>query len=205
MSMKLYLTRHGETEWNVVHCMQGFEESPLTALGVRQGESLKTALDAVPLDIVYTSPSPRAIRTAKLICGDRNIPLETSEALMEMGFGIWEGRVHADVEAEFPEQWNLFWNDPEKFAITDSETYTQVQDRAIGFLNEIVQKHPGKSLLIVTHTIIVKMLMAHFAGSELKQLWKSPEILPTSLSRIDITDDAAEIILHGDVKHYKNL
>ncbi|MNR53382.1 hypothetical protein D3C85_1733890 [compost metagenome] len=80
-----------------------------------------------------------------------------------------------------------------------------MQDRAIGFLNEIVQKHPGKSVLIVTHTIVVKMLMAHFAGSELKQLWKSPEILPTSLSRIDITDDAAEIILHGDVKHYNNL
>ncbi|QQZ59329.1 histidine phosphatase family protein [Paenibacillus sonchi] len=58
MSMKLYLTRHGETEWNVVHRMQGFEDSPLTALGVRQAESLKTVLDAVPLDIVYTSPSP---------------------------------------------------------------------------------------------------------------------------------------------------
>lgn len=71
MSTRLYLTRHGETEWNVIHRMQGSKDSPLTELGVRQAESLKAVLDTVPIDAVYASPSPRAMRTAEISCGGK--------------------------------------------------------------------------------------------------------------------------------------
>jgi broad specificity phosphatase PhoE len=205
MSTQLYLTRHGETEWNVVHRMQGFKDSPLTELGVRQAECLRTVMDTVAIDIMYSSPSPRAMRTAEIIRGGRTIPLETSEALKEMGFGIWEGRVHAEVQAHYPEQWIHFWHDPEMFSIKDSETYAQVQNRAIHFTQEVLQKHPGKSVLIVTHTIIIKIIMAYFESSDIKQLWKSPEIHPTSLSRIDILDHTPKVVLHGDTSHYQYL
>jgi Fructose-2,6-bisphosphatase len=205
MRTQLFLTRHGETEWNVVHRMQGFKDSPLTELGVRQAESLKTVLDTVPIDLIYSSPSPRARRTAEIVRHGRDIPLEISADLMEMGFGIWEGLVHPEVQAQYPEQWDHFWHNPEAFAIQDSETYRQVETRAVNFIQEVLQKHSGKSLLIVTHTIIVKLIMAYFEGNDLKQLWKSPEIEPTSLSRIDISDNVPKVILHGDISHYQHL
>ncbi|MGO4546680.1 histidine phosphatase family protein [Paenibacillus sp. 2TAB23] len=202
MSTRLYLTRHGETEWNVVHRMQGELDSPLTELGVRQAESLKVVLDKVDIDMIYSSPSPRAMRTAEILRGAREIPLTASESLMEMRFGIWEGQVHSEVQAHYPKQWDRFWNNPEEFAIANSETYTQVQTRALNLLNDIIRKHSSKSLLIVTHTIVIKLLMAHFQGTDMKHLWKSTEIEPASLSRVDISGQTAKIVMHGDISHY---
>ncbi|GIP26144.1 phosphatase [Paenibacillus sp. J23TS9] len=202
MSTRLYLTRHGETEWNVVHRMQGEMDSPLTELGVHQAESLKAVLDTVHIDVIYASPSPRAMRTTEILRGEREIPLIASESLMEMRFGIWEGQVHSEVQTHYPEQWDRFWNNPEEFAIANSETYAQVRTRALNLLNEIIRKHSGESLLIVTHTIVIKLLMAHYQGTDLKQLWKSTEIQPASLSRVDISGKTAKIVLHGDTSHY---
>jgi probable phosphoglycerate mutase len=203
MITKLYLTRHGETEWNVVHRMQGFKDSPLTELGRKQAEWLSTALLAESLDIIYASPSPRALQTATIIRGERDLSIETSEALMEMGFGIWEGRIHSEVSTRYPEQWDSFWNHPDEFSLEEAETYSQVQTRAVDKLQEILDKHAGQSVLIVTHTIIVKLLMAYFEGKGLEQFWSSTEILPTSLSRIDIVDHVPQIRLYGDVTHYQ--
>lgn len=202
MTTRLYLTRHGETDWNVIHRMQGSLDSSLTDLGVRQAKGLKTVLDAVSIDLVYTSPSPRAIRTAEILRGDREVPIESSESLMEMSFGIWEGCLHSEVQAKHPREWESFWNDPDKFAIQDGETYMHVRDRVLALLDEIVRKHAGKTLLIVSHTIVIKLLLAHVMDIDLKLLWKTPEIRPTSLSIVDVRDSSANIVLHADTSHY---
>jgi broad specificity phosphatase PhoE len=202
-STKIYLTRHGETEWNLVHRMQGSEDSPLTPRGLRQAEWLRRGMHPVPLDAIYSSPSPRAVRTAELVRGERSIPLETSEAFMEMDFGLWEGCLHSEVAPRYPEQWDNFWKDPEKFELEGSETYGQVRTRALHKLQEILERHEGQSVLIVTHTITIKLLMAYFEGKVMKELWGLPEIHPTSLCRIDITDGVPEVVLHGDISHYE--
>ncbi|NUU59387.1 histidine phosphatase family protein [Paenibacillus agri] len=202
-STKIYLTRHGETEWNLVHRMQGSEDSPLTPRGLQQAEWLRKGMHTVPLDAIYSSPSPRAVRTAELVRGERSIPLETSEDFMEMGFGLWEGSLHSEVAPRYPEQWDNFWKDPEKFELEGSETYGQVQARALHKLQDILEKHEGQSVLIVTHTITIKLLMAYFEGKAMKELWGLPEIHPTSLCRIDITDGIPDIVLHGDISHYE--
>jgi len=202
MSTRLYLTRHGETEWNVIHRMQGSMDSPLTELGVRQAEGLKAVLDTVHIDAIYASPSPRAMRTAGILRGEREIPLAGSESFMEMRFGIWEGRVHSEVQAQYPEKWDTFWNDPEKFAVQGGETYVQVQTRALAMLDEIVRKQSGKTILIVTHTIVIKLLLAQFLGTALKQLWNPPVVQPASLSIVDLSDNTAKVVLYGDTSHY---
>ncbi|MFF2093507.1 histidine phosphatase family protein [Paenibacillus sp. NPDC058174] len=203
MNTKLYLARHGETEWNVVHRMQGFKDSPLTDLGKQQAEWLRSAMDTVPIDVIYASSSPRALQTAQIVRGDREIPLEISEAFIEMGFGIWEGRLQSEVQTEYPEQWDHFWNNPDKFEIESSETYAGMQARVIDKLQDILNNHAGQSILIVTHTVIIKLLMVYFEGKEMKQLWSPPEIHPTSLSRIDIADNVPKVVLHGDISHYQ--
>jgi probable phosphoglycerate mutase len=200
---RIYLTRHGETEWNLVHRMQGFQDSPLTLLGLKQAEWLRKGMQAEPLDAIYASPSPRAVRTAEIVRGDRSIPLETSEAFMEMGFGQWEGCLHSEVAPRYPEQWHNFWKDPEKFKLEGSETYGEVRTRALNKLQEILSRHEGQSVLIVTHTITIKLLMSYFEGKAMEELWGLPEIHPTSLCRIDIADGTPQIVLHGDISHYE--
>lgn len=83
----VYLTRHGQTEWNVQQRMQGHQDSPLTPLGVQQAEWLGKGLREVPLDAVYASSSPRTLRTAEIILGERGIPVTACDEFKELCMG----------------------------------------------------------------------------------------------------------------------
>jgi broad specificity phosphatase PhoE len=200
----IYLTRHGQTEWNVQHRMQGHQDSPLTPLGVQQAEWLHRGIHGEQLDAIYASPSLRALRTAEIIRGDRSIPLQTAEAFMEIGMGVWEGCTSHELEEIHPDQYEYFWQDPAKFKVKDSETFAEVQGRALDRLTEIMQEHEGESVLIVTHTVVIKLLMAHFEGRPFEKLWDLPYIHPTCLCRVDFKDGLPEILLHGDISHYES-
>ncbi|MOA32989.1 hypothetical protein D3C78_1542470 [compost metagenome] len=84
-----------------------------------------------------------------------------------------------------------------------SETFAEVQTRALEKLQEILTAHQGETILIVTHTVVIKLLMAYFESRELSKLWELPYIYPTCLCRIDFTDGVPEILLHGDTSHYE--
>jgi phosphoserine phosphatase len=199
----IYLTRHGQTEWNVLHRMQGHMDSALTPLGVQQAEWLSRGMQDTELDAVYASPSPRAFRTAEIILGDRDVPLMAAEEFKEICMGIWEGCESSELALRYPEQHCYFWEDPEKFRVEGSETFAEVQSRALKKLEEILALHEGGSVLIVTHTVVIKLLMAYFEGRAQNKLWDLPFIYPTCLCRIDFTDGQPEILLHGDTSHYK--
>ncbi len=199
----IYLTRHGQTEWNVQNRMQGHMDSALTTLGVQQAEWLSRGMQAINLDVIYASSSPRALLTAEIIRGERDVPLKISDAFKEIGMGVWEGRDSAELAAQYSDQHHYFWKDPDQFKVEGSETFAEVQTRALEKLQEILKAHQGEAILIVTHTVVIKLLMAYFERRELPKLWDLPYIYPTCLSRIDFTDGVPEILLHGDTSHYE--
>ncbi len=70
---KLYITRHGETLWNTEGRMQGWNDSPLTDLGIKQAEWLRERIKDLKIDVIYSSPSGRAYNTAEIIKGNREL------------------------------------------------------------------------------------------------------------------------------------
>ncbi|MNW66622.1 hypothetical protein D3C74_451080 [compost metagenome] len=66
-----------------------------------------------------------------------------------------------------------------------------------------MDRHEGQTLLIVTHTVVIKVLMAYFEARAMDKLWELPYIYPTCLCRIDIKGGVPEIVLHGDISHYE--
>jgi len=200
----LYLVRHGETAWNVEHRMQGYQDSELTELGVQQAIWLGERLSKELPHVIYASSSNRAYRTAELIKQENNIVIHSSDELKEINLGLWEGKTQAFVKENYSDQFENFWNDPESYIPYGGETFKQVQRRAINKLSEILNLHQGKRIMIVTHSVVVKLLMAHFENRLLKDLWKSPYIHPVSLCQIKIANDQPSIVLHGDTGHYKN-
>lgn len=182
--------------------MQGHQDSPLTPLGVEQAVRLGEALRNERIDAFYASPSSRACRTAELIRGIRAADVVTAEALKEIGLGIWEGLAQSEVEARFPEQFGRFWNDPEAFGVSGSETFADVAARAVRQVNRILDEHRGRSILIVTHTVVVKLVMAYFEGRAMKDIWQPPYIHPSCLSKIVIGEGRSDIVLHGDMSHF---
>ncbi|WP_144026426.1 GNAT family N-acetyltransferase [Paenibacillus sp. FSL H7-0331] len=199
----LYIVRHGQTEWNIQHKIQGHQDSPLTEKGIQQAQWLSEALGDAKIDIIYSSSSRRAVRTAELIRHTRDIEIKESDAFKEMNMGVWEGRTQEEVQDSDPESWDYFWNDPEKFQIQGGETFSAVSERSVNELNRILYEHRGKSILIVTHSVVVKLLMALFENRSMNNIWNPPYIHPACLCKVEFLKGVPEIILHADIAHYQ--
>ena len=89
--MKIYMIRHGETEWNKKRKLQGQVDIPLNEFGKLLAKETAPALADVPFAVCYTSPLKRAAETARLVLGDREVPIVPDKRIQEMSFGEFEG------------------------------------------------------------------------------------------------------------------
>ncbi|WP_418300897.1 histidine phosphatase family protein [Lysinibacillus fusiformis] len=199
----LYIVRHGQTEWNVQKKMQGHKDSALTELGESQAQWLYESLNNVEFDGIYTSSSLRAVRTAEIISGEQKVAIIRSDQLKEINLGEWEGQIQEDIEKKDPERFKSFWKTPHLFKLNSGESFIEVQNRVLPELKDIISNHIGRNILIVTHTVVVKILMAYFEERALSDIWNPPYIHPTSLCKVVIEEDQPFICLHGDISHYK--
>lgn len=202
--VRLFLTRHGQTEWNVAKRFQGSLDSSLTELGVRQAELLSYRLADEKFDAIYSSHLNRAYRTAQIVSGNREIEIIKDEDLAEMRLGDWEGLKHDEIIEKYSKEYELFWNKPHLYKASSGEGYSDLKKRVIGCLERIIKENDGKNVLIVTHTVVIKQIMAYFEGRPLEKLWDIPYIHPTSLSVIEIDNDIVDVKLHADVSHFED-
>ncbi len=202
----IYLTRHGQTQWNVEKKMQGHQDSPLTTLGVLQATWLRDAMSTVDLAALYASTSPRAIMTAEIIRDQRPVKIVTYDALREINMGDWEGRTTSEIQQMDAQSLDLFWHKPAEYIPTNhGESFYDVQTRAIAVLHEIIARHPDQTVMIVSHGITLKLMLAYFEQRPLLKQWEPPFMHPTALNKVVIEDDITTIELYGDITHYKDV
>lgn len=161
--------------------MQGWKDSDLTPEGEEDARALAQVLKRVSFEAVYSSPIGRARKTAELLVNQAPIILE--EDLREIGMGDWEGRTQEEVRVADPERFHTFWNKPHVYETETGETFNQVMDRVESFLKK-VQVHQG-TILVVTHSIFIKALLAYVKKLPLDKLWSPPFIEATSLTVIE--------------------
>ncbi|SHJ47157.1 histidine phosphatase family protein [Paramaledivibacter caminithermalis] len=202
--IRLFLTRHGQTQWNVEKRFQGSLDSALTELGVKQAKLLRDRLAHEKFDIIYSSHLNRAYKTAEIIKGNREIEIIKDENLAEMRLGKWEGLKHDEIMENYSKEYELFWNKPHLYKPSTGEGYNELEKRVIGCLKGIIEENDGKNVLIVSHTVVVKQIMAYFENRPLEKLWDLPFIYPTSLSLVEIDNDIVEIKMHADISHFEN-
>lgn len=202
----LYIIRHGQTIWNAEHRMQGFGDSPLTELGNLQAIWARDAFYAQEFAAIYSSVSMRALHTAEIIRGNRQQPITTYADLRELSMGSWEGHTTEEIKQGNPEAYNLFWRQPHIY-IPDNggETFAELQQRVVALTEQLIERHPDQSILIVTHTLAIKTLLAYFLQQPLDQLAKAPILYPASLSKVIVTDGHAQVAAYGDTSFHQFL
>ena len=186
----IYMVRHGETEWNAAHRMQGWSDIPLNERGREQAAYAARKFEDIPLDGIYTSPLKRAADTAKIIRGKRDIPLISEKGLIEINLGRWDGHTPEEMDAQYPGQYDLWRTKPGEVHIDGGETFADVQDRAYDAFLRIVQKEKGKTLLLVSHMGCLSTILFKIAGYPLNDLWKYP-IGNCALCEVDIDESGA--------------
>lgn len=198
---KIYLTRHGETLWNIQKRMQGWNDSPLTQKGIIQAKLLEKRLSNIEFSAIYTSPLGRAKATATIIKGTRNIPMIESEKLKEINLGLWEGLSAEEIENIDKDQQYNFWNKPQLYKPNTGETFQDVNKRTMEFVMEAIETHKDTNILIVTHAVAVKSIMSYFEDRPLDKFWDSPFIQQTSLSIIEEENGHYKITAYADTEH----
>lgn len=199
--LTIYLTRHGLTEWNVNRRMQGWGNGELTEKGVNDAKALGKRLADVPIDKVYSSSSKRAYETAQYIIGDREISLIQMDDLREMNFGDWDGRIREEVEAEYPEDFKIFWETPHLYDRNSGETFEHVRKRAIRALEHIIEENKEGTVLIVTHSIFLRVLMTYIKDIPLSDVFKATPPGNTSLFKLEVKDGELSLIFENDMQH----
>lgn len=141
----IYLTRHGQTDWNVQKKVMGRCDEPLNKNGREQARQTKELLSNIAFDLIICSPLLRAKETAQIINQDRNIKIEYDDRIIERDFGELEGL--ETKEFDFDGFWNYYKNN-----IYDRAENIQKFFKIIyGFLDDISIKYADKNVLIVAH------------------------------------------------------
>lgn len=200
-NLNLYIARHGQTMWNQEKRMQGHQDSALTDLGKGQAKKLRDSLKETKWEAIYASPLQRALATANIIRGKQAVPIICQDDLREMCFGDWEGKLHQEIAKQEPQKYEDFWMSPDLYVTSSGESFFEVEKRVLKALRKIMEQHQTGNVLIVTHTVVVKLLMAYFEQRPLGALWNPPTIEPTALCQVEIKKDQTTILLHGDTSH----
>lgn len=200
--MRVYLTRHGLTEWNVEKRMHGRKNANLTTEGIEGAKKLGKSLENIEFDCIYSSPSPRALDTAKYIRGNKDTKIVTSEFLKEINFGKWEGMLEVDAEKDNPEQFYNLWNKPEVFEpVQGGEKIEDLIERVKNWFYSIIENTQDENILIVTHGVVKRAFYTFIKNNEIKNFWDEPHISNTSLTIIDINNNKIEFVLEADTSH----
>jgi broad specificity phosphatase PhoE len=163
------LLRHGETAYNAEgnkYC--GRTDIDLTEKGLSQAKRMNELLRDYNFDAIFSSPLHRAKLTAQIASG-RPEDVMTDDRLIEVDFGLWEGRTPEEFQAEDPESWNNWLNDPENNkAGRRGESAREVLQRLNSFYQDILKNYDGKTILIVGHNGVNRFFMSSKLGMPLK-------------------------------------
>lgn len=198
---RLIIVRHGQTEWNTLNRVQGLRNNPLSPEGESQAHRLGRRLKDERIDVIYTSTLRRAIHTAEAVAAHHPaVEIRKCPELNEMDWGVWEGLTFGEIEERYPDQLERRDQDKFNFAPEEGESPADLERRLIPFLKEIVRRHNGKTVLIVGHGGINRVIMGIILEwpPEKTATVKSGN---TSVSIIEVKESASRMHLFNCKKH----
>ena len=204
--MRLFLVRHGETNWNREGRIQGQQDTPLNLRGLEQARRVAERLRGHPFALVVSSPLSRALQTARAIHGasDSPVPLQVDEGLTEIHHGDWEGRLAQEVRATWPSLLDRWHERPEEVRMPGpgGETLEEVRDRAVAAAERLAATCPVEGdLCLASHDAVLKVLLCHWMGAPLGSFWRF--VIPNGgLNLVELrAGKPPRLLLLGDASH----
>lgn len=185
---RLWLVRHGLTEWNAQQRFCGHRDIPLSERGRGQAHWLAERLQEEMISAIYTSDLLRARETAVIIAYQRTpaVQIRVSDAWREIDFGAWEGLTYAQIAEQFKGQLDFF-TDPESYSPPNGESLAHMQQRVKEALAAIADSDdlPAGNVVIVSHGGPLRILLCNLLGMPIQRQWQL-RLDHGSLSAIDL-------------------
>lgn len=149
--MRLFLVRHGETQWNKWHKLQGQVNIPLNETGEAEAQKLTDILKNKRFDAIYTSPLNRSRETAEIVFGN-GVDIILEPLIVEIAFGIYEGFSYDNLDIdESHDLYNYFYDWANYVPQKGGESIKQVVERAKYFLDNMLIQHEDETVIAFSH------------------------------------------------------
>jgi broad specificity phosphatase PhoE len=170
----LWLVRHGQTDWNLTGRWQGqASDAPgLNDTGHAQVLTIYEQLKGIKFSAIYSSDLLRARQTAELIAELLGLPVILEPRLREINLGVWEGMPSNLIEAKYPKELAARARNSFYERAPNGESPREVADRVLMAINEIANKHPDESVLIVAHGISLAVIICHSEGFPMEDVYQ---------------------------------
>ena len=183
--MKFYLTRHGETDWNIQNRIQGQTDTLLNERGREQAHELAARLkDEYEIKSIYTSRQKRARETAEVIGQAIHVTPIVREGLEEISLGSWEGYTWKQVREQFPDEYQAWYRNRRYQIPPGGESYQQLLNRLLPTLDAILNENSG-NILMVSHSAVIMTLMTYLYDTPFEDMARNYKTENTGVVEID--------------------
>ena len=201
---EIVLIRHGQTDMNREGRFQGQIDVPLNSIGLAQARRLAERLARERFDAFYCSDLLRTRQTAEPSSSRLDLAAEPMPGLREQHFGILEGLSFPEVTTRHPDELQQWRRHDPDYALPGGESVRQFHRRVLDAIHALALRHPGRSLLVVTH------------GGVLDMVWRTAQALPlqgprtcdipnTGVNRVVVRDERIDIVDWADARHVADL
>jgi broad specificity phosphatase PhoE len=203
MTTRVFLVRHGATQLSAEDRFAGATDVELSVEGRAQAERLARRLADDGIGAVYTSPLKRTRDTARILAAPHQVSPVVAEGLREIDHGHWEGLTRGEVESQFAAEYARWEEDPYTFAPAGGECGLDVMARALPVIRQIVERHTGENILVVSHKATIRLVISSFLGFDARGYRDRLDQAPACLNILDFLDPVrARLMLFNDVTHY---
>lgn len=201
--MKIYLIRHGETDWNIVKRLQGATDIPLNENGEALAGATCEGMKDVRIDMIFTSPLKRAYRTAELVRGERDIPIIPDDRIREICFGDYEGLVSRSEGYSIPDpDFKFFFTKTELYKTPpNGESIESLLKRTGEFLEELKSREDlrDKNILVSSHGAAVRALLTNVEKCDIAHFWGNGVHKNCGVSCVELVDGEYQILWENKI------
>ncbi|HML20077.1 MAG TPA: MSMEG_4193 family putative phosphomutase [Aggregatilinea sp.] len=167
--------------------------------GKLQAAALGERLASVKLAAIYASPLERTVQTAEAVAAHHEgMQVEPLEGVGEVRYGTWQGAKLSNLRRE--KLWDNVQTYPSRVQFPSGETIRQAQARAVDALEQLFQKYPSGRVVVVSHSDIIKLIVAHYLGAHI-DFFQRIEISPASLTILALGQSRPYIVCVNDTSH----
>lgn len=202
--VEIILVRHGETEWNAGEIFRGRADIPLNETGLKQAALAAEYLKDEKIDVIYSSPLRRSLKTAEAIAAHHKLPVTAVENLNDIDFGEWEGLTVAQVKERYDDVYQDWLDTPEQVKIPGGESLDDVKNRALPFVQSAVIRVGDGKIVFVSHRAVHKVLISALLTLDNSAFWNF-KIDTAGITRFMFDGNRTVLISHNDVSYLKPL
>jgi len=200
----IILIRHGETDWNREQVFRGRIDVALNEVGLTQARAVQESLKDTEIDGIYSSPLSRAFETATIVGENRNVAVRGEEGFIDIDFGAWQGLSHQKVKEEYKDLYETWLAQPDLVTFPDGESLKEVRIRSMESLEEVIKNNPEKTLALVSHRVVLKVLLCTILGLELSRFWYLRQDT-CAINRVEYKDGSYFLTLLNDTGHLREV